>query len=101
MKEIGYGREIIDHEYHAAMETIRDEIREYEEKYGDEALKSITYEAVIKDLAGNVLVEDNIDKYFNELKRKKNWKERNGISCLKEENLLKGNEPQTFRLNNY
>ncbi|MGF9881261.1 hypothetical protein ABEX39_26500 [Bacillus albus] len=48
------------YEYLAAMEEIRDEIREYEVKYGDKAMEHIRLDVVIRNLIMNVTAEEMI-----------------------------------------
>ncbi|MCB5903112.1 hypothetical protein LIV42_12650 [Bacillus cereus] len=58
-------------EYLAAMEDIRGEIREYEDKYGDKAMDHMTLAAVIRDLTRNVTAEEVIAEFEHELQCKK------------------------------
>lgn len=87
MKEIGYGREIINYEYHAAMEAIRDEIREYEEKYVDKAMQRITHEAVIKELTRKVTAEESIAEIKKKLQLEKELERKEW------EKLFEGGQP--------
>ena len=60
-----------NYEYLAAMEDIRGEIREYEDKYGDKAMDHMTLNAVIRDLTRNVTAEEMITEFEHELQCKK------------------------------
>lgn len=60
-----------NYEYLAAMEDIRGEIREYEDKYGDKAMDHMTLDAVIRDLTRNVTAEEMIAEFEHELQCKK------------------------------
>ncbi|MFD2924487.1 hypothetical protein ACFS6F_12160 [Halobacillus naozhouensis] len=62
--------EIQDDEYQAAMEDIRNEIREYEEKYGDKAMEYIRFDSVIRELTREV-TEESIDEFKQKLQREK------------------------------
>ncbi|MCM3595051.1 hypothetical protein M4D55_04540 [Metabacillus idriensis] len=69
---------VTEDEYEAAMADIRDEIREYEEKYGDKAMEHMTLDAVIKDLTREVTSEEVIAELKQKLqcekeREKKEW----------------------------
>jgi hypothetical protein len=49
-------------EYEAAMADIRDEIRQYEEKYGDKAMERIALDRVIRELTREVTLKEVIDE---------------------------------------
>lgn len=70
-------------EYLDAMHTIRDEIREYEEKYGENAIKQMKYDALIRMLIREVTVEEIIDDF----------KQQELVECSEWEEIFKEGEP--------
>lgn len=79
--------EILDEEYQAAMEDIRNEIREYEEKHGDKAMEYMRLDSAIRLLTKEVTVEESIAEYKQKLQREK---ERDRKSW---EKLFEGGQP--------
>ncbi|MGG0277812.1 hypothetical protein [Bacillus rhizoplanae] len=74
---IGYGQEVIDYEYLAAMEDIREEIRVYEEKYGDDGMKHMTLDAVLGHGTRKVTAKDIIAEYEHQKQReRKEWEKK-------------------------
>ncbi|CAH0344642.1 hypothetical protein [Bacillus sp. CECT 9360] len=71
-----HNNEILDDEYMAAIEDIRDEIREYEEKYGDKAMEYLRLDSVIMELAREVKAEESIAEYKQKLQREKEAESR-------------------------
>lgn len=70
-----------ENEYEAAMVDIQDEIREYEEKYGDKAMEHMKLDTIIRELTREVAAEELMDKVKHELGCIKERKVKNGISC--------------------
>ncbi|MFC0472831.1 hypothetical protein ACFFHM_20670 [Halalkalibacter kiskunsagensis] len=66
----------VEDEYEAVMADIREEIREYEEKYGDRAMEHITLDTVINELTREVTVEECIDGVEQKLSCEKEQRER-------------------------
>ncbi|PFY14559.1 hypothetical protein COL47_22360 [Bacillus toyonensis] len=74
---IGYGQEIIDYEYLAAMEDIRAEIREYEDKYGDKAMEHMTLDTIIGQWTRKVTAQEIIAEYEHQKQREhKEWEKK-------------------------
>lgn len=75
--EIGYCTEITDCEYLDVMQTIRDEIRVYEEKYGDDGMEHMTLDAVLGHGTRKVTAKEIIDEYEHQKKREhKEWEKQ-------------------------
>ncbi|WP_157827633.1 hypothetical protein [Niallia nealsonii] len=55
----------------AAMEEIRNRIREYEEKYGDKAMEHMRLDTAIRELTRKVKVEEVIDEFNYQWQREK------------------------------
>ena len=67
------------YEYQAAMEDIREEIREYEEKFGDDAIKQMRNDAVIRELTREATAVNFVTMFtqklqFNKEQELKEWK---------------------------
>ncbi|WP_439875417.1 hypothetical protein ACSLGG_06680 [Bacillus mycoides] len=74
---IGYGQEIIDYEYLAAMEDIREEIREYEDKYGNKAMEHMTLDAIIGQWTRKVTAKEIIAEYeYQKQREHKEWEKQ-------------------------
>lgn len=64
-------------EYEAAMADIKDEIRDYEEKYGDTAMQQMKLDAIIKELTRVDTTEEKIAEYENKKHREsKEWEKQ-------------------------
>ncbi|MCM3706430.1 hypothetical protein M3205_11960 [Cytobacillus firmus] len=64
-------------EYEVAMADIKDEFREYEEKYGEKAMEHMTLDAVIKELTRVDTAEEIIAEYENKKQReRKEWEKQ-------------------------
>ncbi|PFK49388.1 hypothetical protein COJ09_29315 [Bacillus thuringiensis] len=75
--EIGYCTEITDYEYLDVMQTIRDEIRVYEEKYGDDGMKHMTLDAVLGHGTRKVTAKEIIAEYEHQKQREhKEWEKQ-------------------------
>lgn len=75
--EIGYCTEITDYEYLDVMQTIRDEIRFYEEKYGDDGMKHMTLDAVLGHGTRKVTAKEIIAEYEHQKQREhKEWEKQ-------------------------
>lgn len=75
--EIGYCTEITDYEYLDVMQTIRDEIRVYEEKYGDDGMKHMTLDAVLGHGTRKVTAKEIIAEYKHQKQREhKDWEKQ-------------------------
>ncbi|WP_045523075.1 hypothetical protein [Neobacillus niacini] len=69
--------EILDDEYQAAMEDIRNEIREYEEKHGDKAMEFMRLDSVIRELTREVTAEESIAEFKQKLQQEhKKWEKQ-------------------------
>jgi len=65
------------------MQTIRDEIRVYEEKYGDDVMQHMTLDAVLGHRTRKVTAKEIIDEYEHQKQREhKEW-----------ENQFEGGQP--------
>ncbi|NHH93116.1 hypothetical protein GOICGAJE_01645 [Bacillus sp. MB95] len=83
-----FGRE---NEYEAAMVDIQDEIREYEEKYGDKAMEHMKLNTIIRDLTKEIKAEESIAEYKQKLQREKEAERR------KWDKLFEGGQPVKWR----
>ncbi|MGD6816772.1 hypothetical protein ACQCVE_06770 [Metabacillus sp. 113a] len=82
----------IEDEYAAAMEDIKNDILEYEEKYGDKALEYMRLDVVINDLTREFAANDvNIAEFKKKLQREKEI-ERNEW-----DRLFEGRQPARWR----
>ncbi|MEH7236235.1 hypothetical protein [Bacillus sp. JJ1562] len=69
--------EILDEEYQAAMEDIRNETREYEEKYGDKAMEHMMLDATLGQWNRRVTVKEIIGEYERKKQREhKEWEKQ-------------------------
>jgi hypothetical protein len=95
--------EILDNEYQAAMEDIRNEIREYEEKHGNKAMEFMRLDSVIRELTREVAVKENLAEFEQDLQREKERERKEWEKLFEGGKPVKWerSEPQTILLRHF
>ncbi|PAE42791.1 hypothetical protein [Bacillus sp. 7884-1] len=83
--------EIMDDEYQATMGDIRNEIHEYEEKYGDKAMEYMRLDSVIRELTREVTAKESIAEFKQKLLSEKEMERKEW------DKVFKGGQPVTWK----